>query len=144
MKRFIFTIRIPLIAELINSILAQVLGAEYGFLVFPLVTAAIAFWAGFLIAKESWGSLAHAGWAGPFVLVLGVVIASTTLAISGPFSAAELEGVAERAKHGWVMEHPRLTALLGFVMSTAMIMPVAALISLLGGLLAKHSKKTEA
>jgi len=140
MKRFILKIRMPLIAELFNSVLAQLLGTEYGFLVFPLFTAAIAFWAGFLIAKESWGSLAHAGWAGPFILILGILVASASLAISPPFSAAELEGIAARVRYTWVMEYPRLTALLGFAIASVVIMPVAALISVLGGLLGKHSK----
>jgi hypothetical protein len=138
MTKFFYTIRFPLIAEVINSALVQVVGTEYGVFAYPLVTTAIVLWAGALIARESWGSLAHAAWAGPAIMFFGVLVVGIFGAFSSPLSLDELKDIPERAQNAWAMENPRLAGFMGLVLATAIFTPVAALISALGGFIGKR------
>ena len=134
MKKFIYTIRFPLIAEVINSALVQVVGTEYGVFAYPLVTTTIALWAGALIARD----LAHAAWAGPAIMFCGVLVVGIFGAFSSPFSLDELKDIPEHAKNAWAMENPRLTAFMGLALATAIFTPASALISALGGFIGKR------
>lgn len=138
MKNFIYTIRFPLITEGINSALVQVVGTEYGVFAYPLVTTAIALWAGALVARQSWGSIAHAAWTGPAIMFFGVLVVGIFWAFSTPLSLDELKDIPERAQNAWAMENPRLAGFMGLVLATAVFTPVAALVSALGGLIGKR------
>ena len=137
MKRFLITIRWALLIEVLNSLLGQLLRPHLGYVPFHAVTIAVLFWSGWLVTKKQRGSLAHAAWAGPVILVLGFMLVGVLYnLITGDFSE-----VGQGANVSWVKDSPRLAYLVAVLGSTILFLPLAALVSVLGGVIGRKVGK---
>jgi len=75
--------------------------------------------------------------AGPIILLLGFVL----VAVLYNLITADFSAVAESAKHTWVKDSPRLAYLVFVLVSTTLFMPLAALVSVLGGVIGRKFGK---
>jgi hypothetical protein len=132
MKRQIQALRWPLIIEIVNSIILQVSGRSSIILFLSwCITITIIFWSGWLIIKKKWGTLLRAACSGPMILILGfTLIGGAYNVITGDFSH-----VGKALK---IDINPRLAYLGGVVLSTLAVLPLAALISWLGGVIGRR------
>jgi hypothetical protein len=133
MQRFLLTLRLPIAVELINGVLAQLVGASYGMLVFHLISAVVAFWGGRLIGLQPWGTPLLASAVGPLVIFVGFDL------VAGFHNAlfADFSGVSVAARGTWAEDIPMLAYFTGLFVTSLVLMPFAALISWVGGLAGK-------
>jgi hypothetical protein len=139
MKTLLQTIRWPLLIEIANALLVQLLPTSTTALLVIswAITISIIFWGGWLVLKENWGTLLRAASVGPIILIFGfTLIGGLYNLVTGDFSNIKTTSMKDI--------NPRILYLGGVVVSTLMVVPVVALISLFGGVLSrKHFNKSK-
>ena len=143
MKEFFVGLRWALLVAAVNMLVGQLLRPYLGgnpflaMLPFHVVTLAVIFWSGLLTAGREGVSLAQAAWAGPVVLIVGhVLIRVVYLALTGGFAV-----FAEKVKEEGVAVNPTLGFLGMIVLGTIVFLPLAAVVSLLGGVVRRKVAK---
>lgn len=139
MKQYLYTIRFPIIAALVNSLIYQFTWPTTGGLVvFSTIRILIAIWAGYAIVKSKVGAVAIASFAGPILLFFDHVFIGGTLGvITHDFSQLPANVLA-----GSPFENqPRLAYFLGVLLSFLMFFPVAMAVAAGGGLLARLDER---
>lgn len=130
MKKILHTLRWLLLIEIVNVLLIQFLEQTTALLIISWsVTISIIFWGGWLIIKTEWGTLARAAFVGPIILICFMLIGGLYNLATGDFS--------DLAKPKKIDINPRILYVGGVVISTIMVVPIAALISLIGGILGR-------